>query len=149
VARVGRDIERFKFNTAIAALMELARWADTEWPRMSVDERAHAARTLTLLLAPFAPHLAEELWARLGEPYSVHQQPWPSYDPTTLTEETVTVVVQVNGRLRARFQAPTGLDEGEAVRLALAADGVARHLGGQEPQQVIYVPDRLVNLVTG
>lgn len=148
VARVGRDIERFKFNTAIAALMELARWADAEWPRMSVHERAHAARTLTLLLAPFAPHLAEELWARLGEPYSVHQQPWPSYDPTTLTEETVTVVVQVNGRLRARFQAPAGLDEGEAVRLALAADGVARHLGGREPRQVVYLPDRLVNLVT-
>ncbi len=148
VARVGRDLERFKFNTAIAALMELTRWAAGARPGMSAGEWARTARTLVLLLAPLAPHLAEELWARLGGPYSVHRQPWPAYDPAALAEEEVTLVVQVDGRVRARLRVPAGLPEAEVVRLALAAPKVAGHLDGVRPRQVVHVPDRLVNLVT-
>ena len=147
VARVQRDVERLKFNSAIAALMELTRWAERERTRMSAGEWAHTARTITLLLAPFAPHLAEEAWARLGGDYSVHQQAWPEYDPRLLVEEEVTLVVQINGRVRARLPAPAGLPEAEATALALAAEPVARLLDGRRPRRVVHVPDRLVNLV--
>ena len=147
VAHVGRDIERFKFNTAIAALMELTRWAGDQAPRMSADQWRRTATTLLILLAPFAPHLAEELWARLGEPYSIHGQPWPSYDPAALLDKTITLVVQVDGRVRARLRVPAGLEEQEATRLAREA--VHDHLRGRRPRQVIYVPDKIVNLVTG
>ena len=147
VARVQRDFGRLKFNTAIAALMEVARWAEREQPRMSAGEWSRTARTITLLLAPFAPHLAEEAWARLGDGYSVHQQPWPEYDPRLLVAEEVTLVVEINGRVRARLPAPAGLPEAEAVALALAAEPVARLLDGRRPRRVVHVPDRLVNLV--
>jgi leucyl-tRNA synthetase len=146
--RVGRDLGRFKFNTAIATLMELARWAGDTRPAMSAGEWARTARTLVLLLAPLAPHLAEELWARLGGPYSVHRQPWPEADAAALAEEEVTLVVQVDGRVRARLRVAAGLPEAEAVRLALAAPAAARHLAGRRPSHVVHVPDRLVNLVT-
>jgi leucyl-tRNA synthetase len=147
VARVGRDLERFKFNTAVAALMELVRWLTRTAPRMSEAEWSRAAGTLVLLLAPFTPYLAEELWSRLGCGGSVHVQPWPAHDPAALADEVVTLVVQVDGRVRARLEAPSGLDEAAAVALALDADPVARLLDGRPPRQVVYVPDRLVNLV--
>ena len=147
VARIQREVERLKFNTAIAALMELARWAERERPRMSAGAWSRTSRTITLLLAPLAPHMAEEAWARLGGVYSVHLQPWPDHDPRLLVEDEVTLVVQINGRVRARLAAPAGLSEREAVDLALAADTVARLLDGRRPRRVVHVPDRLVNLV--
>ena len=147
VARIGRDVERLKFNTAIAALMELTRWAEQRRLVMSADEWSRTARTITLLVAPFAPHLAEELWARLGGEYSVHQQSWPVPDPGLLIEEEVTLVVQVDGRVRARLRAPAGLSDREARQLALASEPVRRLLGGREPRRVVHVPDRLINLV--
>jgi leucyl-tRNA synthetase len=148
VAHVGRELERFKFNTAIAALMELSRWAAEARPGMSAGEWERTARTLVLLLAPLAPHLAEELWARLGGPYSVHTQPWPAPDEAALVEEEVTLVVEVDGRVRARLRVPAGLPEAEAVRLAVAAPAVAAHLGGRDLRKVVHVRDRLLNLVT-
>ena len=148
IAHVGRDLERFKFNTAIAALMELARWASEARPAMSEDEWRRTARTLVLLLAPLAPHLAEELWARLGCPYSVHRQPWPTHDEAALADREVTLVVQVDGRVRARLRVAARTAEADAVRLALAAPAVAAHLRGRAPRRVVHVPDRLLNLVT-
>jgi leucyl-tRNA synthetase len=148
VAHVGRELERFKFNTAIAALMELTRWAADARPAMSAEEWERTARTLVLLLAPLAPHLAEELWSRLGGPYSVHQQPWPAPDEAALVEEQVTLVVQVDGRVRARMRVPAGVPEAEAVRLAMEAPAVAAHLGGRDPAGIFHVRDRLLNLVT-
>ncbi|HSR26472.1 MAG TPA: leucine--tRNA ligase [Candidatus Eisenbacteria bacterium] len=148
VARAGRDLERFKFNTAIAAVMELTRWAAEARPAMSAGEWSRTARTLVLLLAPLAPHLAEELWARLGGPYSVRRQAWPAHDPAALADEEVTLVVQVDGRLRTRLRVPAGLSEDEAVARAVAAPAVAAHLRGRGPRRVFHVPDRLLNLVT-
>lgn len=148
VARVEDDIERFKFNTAIAALMELTNWAVEVWPVMSAPQRERAAQILILLLAPFGPHLAEELWARLGHPYSVHQQRWPAYDPAALVRAQVTLIVQVDGRVRAKLSAPAGLPQPDALALALTDPTVVRHLDGRTPEQVIHVPDRLINLVT-
>ena len=149
VAAVGDDIERLKLNTAIATLMELLRWARRHKAAMDAGQWDRVAGTFTLLLAPFAPHLAEELWARLGRPYSVHTQPWPAADPAALAADEVTLVVQVDGRRRDAVPAPAGLDRDQALELALRSGNVGRHLDGRRPRQVVYVPDRLINLVTG
>jgi leucyl-tRNA synthetase len=147
VAAVGRSIERLKFNTAISALMELLRWARRERPAMDAAEWERVARTFTLLLAPLAPHLAEELWSRLGGPYPVVAQPWPEPDPDAIAERQVTLVVQVAGKLRDTLPAPPGLDRDRAVALALTSERVRRHLGHGQPRDAVYVPDRLVNLL--
>jgi leucyl-tRNA synthetase len=147
VAAVGEDLERLRFNTAIATLMELARWAGHEKPWMSEEEWDRARRTVVLLLAPFAPHMAEELWSWIGGPYSVHRQPWPAHDPRALERHEFTLVVQVNGKVRGRMTARPGIEEGEALSLALSSDRVKAHLEGRRPRNVVFVPDRLINLV--
>ena len=150
IRQVSDDMERFEFNTVVSALMELthavaearqAGLAGTPGFRQSVE-------TLVLLLAPVAPHLGEELWARLGQPYSVHQQPWPAFDPAALATDEITLVIQVNGKVRDRIAVPAGIGEDEARRRALASETVQRHLGGKAPRQVVYVEGRLVNIVT-
>jgi leucyl-tRNA synthetase len=145
---VGRDVERLKFNTAISHLMQLVRWAEENADRMSEVEWSRAARTTVLLLAPFAPHLSEELWSRLGGTYSVHQQDWPEVDEASLRDEVVTLVVQVNGKVRDRIEMAAGTTEHDAVKVALTSDRVRRHLDGRTPRTGAFVPDRLLNLTT-
>jgi leucyl-tRNA synthetase len=148
IASIGADLEEMKFNTAIASLMELERFARRERERMSIEEWARVSSTLVLLLAPLAPHLAEELWSRIGGEYSVHQQRWPSFERTALVDQNVTLVIQVDGRTRDRIRVPAGLDEEQALERAKGRESVRRHLIGREPTKVIYVPDRLINMVT-
>jgi leucyl-tRNA synthetase len=114
---------------------------------MSAEQWARAVRTFALLLAPLAPFLAEELWHRQGGESSVHVQRWPEADPAAAAADEVTLIVQVNGRLRARRRVATGLGEEDAVREALADPAVERALGGKEPTRAVYVPDRLLNLL--
>jgi leucyl-tRNA synthetase len=144
---VARDVERLKFNTAISALMETLRWLRSARPTMSPDEWSEAARTFVLCLAPFAPYVAEELWARLGGAYSVHAQRWPEADVPEAAPDVVTVVIQVDGRVRDRIEVRPGAPQDEVVTAALARDAVRRHLQGGVPGRVVFVPDRLVNLV--
>ncbi|MBN1813149.1 MAG: leucine--tRNA ligase [Anaerolineae bacterium] len=149
IQRVTADVEAFKFNTAIAALMELLNAMVAHHHEHGVTtEMAEAVHTYVLLLAPFAPHIAEELWARMGEPYSVHQQPWPEWDAALAAEKTITLVVQVNGRTRARIEVSADIEEEAAKDAALADENVQHHIGGKEIRQVIYVSGRLVNIVT-
>jgi leucyl-tRNA synthetase len=103
--------------------------------------------TLLLLLAPSCPHITEELWEQTGRPYSIHEQPWPAFDPELAAEEMITLVVQVNGRLRARLEVPADITEEEAKKTALADENVQRHMEGKERKRLIYVPGRLVNIV--
>jgi leucyl-tRNA synthetase len=145
IRRVTEDIESLGFNTAIAALMEALN--ELRGLPLQAAERRQAARTLTLLLAPFAPHLAEELWQRLGGAYSVHRQPWPKWDPAWVAAETITLVLQINGKVRDRLQAPADIDDTAARALALSSEAVQRHLDGRIPRQVIVVPGKLVNIV--
>jgi len=139
---VSEDVEAMRFNTAISKLMvfsrEIAR--DAALPRES-------AEAFLLLLAPFAPHLAEELWQRLGHPRSLAHEPWPKADPALLAVSTLTLVVQVNGKRRDEIEVPADADEETIRRAALASPGVARQLAGREPKRVIVVPGRLVNVV--
>jgi leucyl-tRNA synthetase len=149
VARVERSIERLKFNTAISALMEAIRWAGAERPAMSDVEWSRVRSTITLLLAPFAPHLAEELWARSGGPFPIHRQGWPSFDPDALMRPEVTFVVQVDGKVRDRVTMRRGSSRTDVLRAVLDRDPVRRHLHGADPDRVVFVPDRLINLIAG
>jgi leucyl-tRNA synthetase len=146
---VTEDIEAFGFNTAIAALMTLRNEmkAAKETPLARTEAWEEAVETLLLLLAPFAPHIAEELWHRIGREESVHLQPWPEWDKEVAAEETITLIVQVNGRVRDRIEVPAGIDDAEAERLARESESVQRHTEGQEIVKVIVVPGRLVNIV--
>jgi leucyl-tRNA synthetase len=142
IRKVTEDIERIRFNTAIAALMEYVNF-------LTKEERAAAEdkRVLTLLLSPFAPHLGEEVWERLGHAESLSYEPWPEYDAELARAETVTIAVQVNGKMRARFEAEPDTPDDELERRALAEEAVSRHLEGRAPRKVIVVPGRLVNVV--
>ena len=104
-------------------------------------------KSLVLLVAPMAPHLAEEAWARLGHGELAADQAWPSYDPALLIDDEVTVAVQVNGKLRETLTAPRGATREALEQMALGADKIARFLDGAAPRKVIVVPDRLVNIV--
>ena len=147
IDRVSDDIlRRFQFHTPIAALFELV----NEIYRVKDDparagEVRFATETVLSLIQPYAPHVAEELWERLGHE-RLWREPWPEADPALLATETVEVVVQVNGKLRDRLQVPAGTPEDELVALALASERVRAHVNG-EPRRTIVVPDRLVNVV--
>ena len=143
-AAVGAAIDGLAFNKAVAALYELAGAVEKAAPSAS---REAAIRTLVRLIAPMAPHLAEESWARLGESGMVANAAWPSFDPAMLIDDEVTIAVQVNGKLRDTITVARGLDRGAIEALALACDKVVRQLDGAAPRKVIVVPDRLVNIV--
>jgi len=102
---------------------------------------------LLLMMAPVTPHIAEEMWARLGKPYSIHKQAWPEYDPEVAKEEEITLVVQVNGKVRDRITVSADIDEEQAKVTALASEAVQHHMGGKEPHKVIVIAGRLVNIV--
>ncbi len=149
IQRVTTDLDEFQFNTMVAALIEyvneLMKLRETEIVR--TPEWREAIETLVLLMAPSTPYVAEELWERLGNPYSVHQQGWPEYDPALTVANEVEVVVQVNGKLRDRLLLPVDLSEDAARAAALAQPKIAEAVAGREPRKVIYVPGRLVNIV--
>jgi leucyl-tRNA synthetase len=144
IAAVGEAIDGLQFNKAVAQLYELVTAIEKAKPS---ETRAEATRALVLLIAPMAPHLAEECWSVLEQPGMVADAPWPSFDPALLVDDQVTLAVQVNGKLRDTLSAPRGLDRAAAEALALASDKVQRQLGGSAPRKVIVVPDRLVNIV--
>jgi leucyl-tRNA synthetase len=144
IAGVGEAIEGLQFNKAVAALYELVSAIEKAAPSAT---RAESVHTLVRLVAPMAPHLAEESWAQLGNKGMVADAPWPDFDPALLVDDQVTLAVQVNGKLRDTLTAPRGLPREEAEALALSLDKVQRQLGGAAPRKVIVVPDRLVNIV--
>jgi leucyl-tRNA synthetase len=144
IRKVTDDLAAFHFNTAVAALMKLEhRLRDAVGPT-----RDEGITRLLLLLAPMAPFIAEELWARRGGAYSIHQQPWPTYDAELAKAEEVTLVVQVDGKVRDRLTVHAGLSEDEARAAALASDKVQKAIAGRRVAKTIVVPDRLVSIVT-
>ena len=149
IKRVTEDLDRFKFNTALSALMEMTNGMTRVRGQVSRKLWQEASETLTLLLAPSAPHLAEELWHRLSHEQSVHLQTWPKYDPALIVEQQITLVIQVNGKVRDKIEAPADIAEADAKELALSSPRVQQQLNGAGVRQVIYVPGRLVNIVAG
>lgn len=147
IARVTDSIEALRFHVAIAALMEALNWLREHVARLSTAQRHSIFTRYILLLAPLAPHLAEELWARLSQPFSVHQQPWPMYDPALLTEQTIELPVQVNGKVRDRITVPADATPATIREIALASERVRSALNGAEPRQIVIVPGRIMNVV--
>ncbi|MDJ0792037.1 MAG: leucine--tRNA ligase [Acidimicrobiia bacterium] len=142
IEAVTADMDNMHFNTAVARLFELnnALVAESSVP-------ADVASVFPRLIAPLAPHIAEELWNRMGKSTSITTEPWPHYDAELVVEETVTMVVQVNGKVRDRIEVPVSINEDEAVRLALASERVQAHTGGLEPRKVIARLPNVVSLV--
>ncbi len=149
VKKITDDLEGFRFNTAIAALMEHTNYLLAIRGRVGDDEWHEALRTFVTVLSPFAPHHAEEMWAAMGETYSVHEQTWPGYEEALIQASEITLIIQVNGKLRDRIEAPANISEEAARELALSSARVRPHLEGKEVRKSIYVPGRLVNLVVG
>ena len=144
IAGVAADIEALSFNKAVAKLYELANAIEKASPSAS---RADASRTLVRLVAPMAPHVAEEAWQRMGGTGLVADAAWPEANPALLVDDEVTIAIQVNGKLRDTLTAPKGMARDEIEALALGSDKIVRLLDGKPPRKVIVVPDRLVNLV--
>jgi leucyl-tRNA synthetase len=144
IKKVGDDVEQLRFNTAIAELIKL----NNEMTGMPVIPR-DLAETFTLLLAPFAPHIAEEVWHRLGHEKSLSRRPWPTYDPGKLEDETIELPVQVNGKLRDRIMVAADADEATVLSTAEAAERVRPWIEGKEVRKRLYVPKKLVNFVVG
>ena len=142
IRKVTDDTEALKFNTAISAMMEFTNHLTGLQSRPRV-----ALETLVLLLSPFAPHVAEELWAALGHAPSVSQVAWPAYDPALCVESEIAIPVQVGGKVKARLSVPPGLPDAELERLALAEPAVAAAMAGKSARMVKVVPGRLVNIV--
>jgi leucyl-tRNA synthetase len=142
IKKIGEDIEDLKFNTAISQMMIFVNevMKSEARPRQILEP-------FVLLLAPFAPHIAEELWRRLGHDATLAYEPWPEYDPAMLRRATVEIVVQVNGKVRSRLVVPSDTPEKRLEELALADADVLRHTEGKKVLKVIVVKNKLVNLV--
>ncbi|MCJ7664446.1 MAG: leucine--tRNA ligase, partial [Desulfobacterales bacterium] len=152
IKKVTEDIERFHFNTAIAAIMELVNHLYQTKDSIEATPQAKSVwreivEALVALLSPFVPHIAEELWKAVGHKESIIRAPWPQYDQEAVTEEEVIVVVQVNGKLRDRLRIPVSAKEEKVKEMALTSPKVRRHIEGKEVKKTIFVPKKLVNIV--
>jgi leucyl-tRNA synthetase len=148
IRKVTEDIERFHFNTAVSACMELCNalvaHKEKQGAGPALDEGIQA---LLLLLAPIAPHVTEELWEKLGNADSIHKQSWPEWEEELAAEEVFTLVVQINGKVRDKVEVPVSIGEEEAIELALSREQIQRWLSGKSIKKTIYVPGRLVSIV--
>jgi len=152
IKKVTEDIERFHFNTAIAAIMELVNHIYQTKDGIEATPQATSVwreivEALIVLLSPFCPHIAEELWEAVGHDASVIKVTWPQYDEEAIVEEEVIVVIQVNGKLRDRLLIPVSAEEKKVKEMALASPKVRRHIEGKEIRKTIFVPKKLVNIV--
>jgi len=153
ILNVTEDIETLHLNTSVSELMELTNELSPFAENFAASDRLSCAvfsegvHTLLLLLSPLAPHIADELWERIGMPPSIYQQPWPEADASLAAEEQITIVVQVNGKLRGRLEVPADTDAERIQELALELDAVKKQLEGKEIRKIIPVPGKLINIV--
>ena len=146
IKKVSEDIENLHMNTAVSSLMILL----NEMEGLEIENwklKINSKKVFLLLLAPFAPYIAEELWQTLGEKGSIHAQPWPKFDAKKMKEDTFQLVVQVNGKVRTVIEAPCSISQNEAEQLALSSERVIKVMNGMRPARIIYVPGKLVNFV--
>ena len=143
IREVTEDLEKLGFNTAIAKMMELLNefYKLREIPKQAVN-------TFVLLLSPFAPHIAEELWEKLGHAGTIAYEPWPTFDAKIAQKSTVNVAIQVNGKIRDKVDFPADISKEKLEKEALQLDNVQKFLDGKKPKKVIVVPGRLVNILT-
>jgi leucyl-tRNA synthetase len=149
IKEVTADLEKFRFNTMLSSLMEFSNYLSRIKERGLVSGALwrEAVGYFLRLLAPTAPHFTEELWNRTGHPYSIHNQSWPEYAEELAREDEITLVIQVNGKLRDKVLVPASISEVEAKELALGRQRVKAYIDGKKLTRVIYVPRRVVNIV--
>ena len=148
IKKVSSDLETFRFNTVVSALMEFTNALyDTQTHAVSATAFEQARDVLLIMLAPVVPFMAEEIWARKGHKYSIHQQKWLKYDAALAADDVIVLPVQVNGKLRDRIELPVGISEADAKDAALRSPNVQKHLEGKTPLKVIYVPGKMVSIV--
>jgi leucyl-tRNA synthetase len=156
ITEISDDLDGdYQFNTAVSELMKLSNAMANHLEGSGDAFAAEALRTLLILLAPFAPHLAEDLWLKLGgrsnsdglEQHSIHRQSWPQADATALVRDSIELVIQIKGKMRGSLEVPANADRATLERLALDSDIAAKWLEGKAPSRVIVVPGKLVNLV--
>jgi leucyl-tRNA synthetase len=145
VKKVTQDIDGLAFNTAISQMMI---FVNAFIPQGATDTvPISAMRTFLVLLNPFAPHISSELWQQLKSPGDITDQPWPTYDARFLIEDEIEIVLQVNGKVRDRMKIPVGASEEEAKQLAFANLRVQQFITGKQIRKIVFVPDKLINLV--
>ena len=149
IKKATEDIERFRFNTMLSALMEFSNLLSKVQENGSIKQPVweEAVKTLLLLLAPSAPHMTEELWQQLGYKYSIHNQSWPEWDRELAADEEITLVIQVNGKLRDKLPVPVDITEEAATKLAFEQERIRSYIEGKSVAKIIYVPGRLLNIV--
>jgi len=149
IKKVTEDLEKFRFNTMVASLMELTNYLSKvqEVRNVSLLLWQEAISYFLLLLAPTAPHLAEELWVRSGHSYSVHNQFWPKFDEELAKEAEITLPIEVNGKLRDKLVVPASITEVEARELALSRERIKAYTNGKKIDRIIYIPGRVMNIV--
>jgi leucyl-tRNA synthetase len=149
IKKITGDMDRLHFNTMIAALMGFTNYLlkVKENGSVSIGDWKKSIEPLVIMLAPTAPHITEELWHRIGHKDSVHNQHWPKWDEALAKEDEITLVVQVNGKLRDRLTVPASITEEEAKKMAQESDKVLPHVQGKKIVNIIYVPGKLVNIV--
>jgi leucyl-tRNA synthetase len=147
--RITHDFQNFEFNTIVSSLMELANelYKAREQGAMDTPAWSEAMDVYLRMMAPVTPHIAEELWTRLGKPYSIHTQPWPTVDEEAAADDVVTLVIQVNGKVRDRIAVPVGISDDAAKEAALTSETVIKFLEGKPARKVIVVPGKLINIV--
>ena len=141
--KIGEDLEMMKFNTIISSFMEFVNLASENEKEVGRD----AIERLLILLFPFAPHTAEEIWERFGHKDSISLEKWPGYNPKLAKEEVITLVIQVNGRVRDKIEVAADISEEEAKKLTLSREKVKRWIERKEIKKVIFVPGKLINIV--
>jgi leucyl-tRNA synthetase len=143
IKKVGEDIESMKFNTSISSLMILVNSFSENASALTKDD----IKKFLIILSPFAPHLAEELWEAMGFRGLCAKQSWPEYDASLIKQDKVLVVVQVNGKFRDKIEVATGANQKEVEALVLASPKVKPWIDAKEFKKVIFVPDKLINIV--
>jgi len=143
IKKVTEDMEGFKFNTAISALMMLL----NELEKTDQQFNNSTIKRFLLLLAPFAPHISEEMWHQLSNKKSIHLEKWPKYDKRLVVEDEFDLVIQINGKTRDVVKARKGISEEEAREMALESEKVKKFTEGRESRKVIFVKDKLINLI--
>ena len=147
IKAITEDIERFSFNTAIAKLMEFTNYLYEIKKSSKISNSSLVISNFLIMLSPFAPHIADELWHQLGNKESICKQSWPTYDPVLIIETEVTIAVQVNGKLRDTIVVPADAAEEQIRAKALASDKVKHFIEGKQVIKLIVVPGKLVNIV--
>jgi leucyl-tRNA synthetase len=144
---IGEDLEKLSFNTAVARYMEFVNWVRENSADFNQEQTQKVKETLALVLAPLAPHIAEEFWFKLGNENSIFNEKWPAYDENNLEDDQFELVVQVNGKVRDRIIVSANITEEEAKNAGQNSEKIKNYLEEKTPRKVIYVQGKLINIV--